>query len=136
MRFHGWSTGPVGVYLDAESQKTGILGILDTEEHFPNHLNWGTFWQNHVRFCLIYQKILWIIINLSKMHYWDHYFFKLSEFDIKFYLKIDNSMYKTSEYLRNIWNVHFMKLGTFWAFCDTETWLTGHINWKPQLFYT
>ena len=27
----------------AESQKAGILGILDTEEHFPNHSNWGTF---------------------------------------------------------------------------------------------
>ena len=40
----------------AESQPVGILGILDTEEHFPIHPNWGTNFQNHTSFWLIYKK--------------------------------------------------------------------------------
>ena len=28
-------------------EKAGILGTLDTEEHFPNHPYWGIFGQNY-----------------------------------------------------------------------------------------
>ena len=35
------------LYINPESQKAGILGILDTEEHFQNHSIGGTFCENY-----------------------------------------------------------------------------------------
>ena len=41
----------------AESQKAGILGILDTKEHFSKCKDWGTFCENHKECCCISCKI-------------------------------------------------------------------------------
>ena len=40
----------------AKSQKSGILGILDTEEHLSKWKDWGTFCENQKEFVAFHVK--------------------------------------------------------------------------------